>query len=115
MLNRFVAQSLLGMIPNTTAATIVLAPDSEAPTTVTVSHAWLKPLDVQFTSEGGLHLQGDETRIKIPDTELNPAVNGRELRPRDNIIIDGQTYNVLTARLMSVRTVWDCVVRKVLG
>ena len=69
-------------------------------------------MDVRLSAHHGLYLQGNETRIKIPDHELNPARNGREIRPNDRISVDGDDYNVITARLMSVRTVWECIVRK---
>ena len=81
--------------------------DTVSPTTITVFHAWLKPLQVRLTRYGQLNLQGDETLIKIPDDELNPVGNAR-----DQIVINSTTYRVLAVRLMSVRTVWECLCRQ---
>jgi hypothetical protein len=112
MLSQSIAQSLMTLIPGKIAAVLTLVPDSASPMTVSVFNAWLKPMDVQISPYGNLNLQGDETIIKIPDSELNPASNGREIRSRDQIAIGGTNYRVISARLMSLRTVWQCVVRK---
>ena len=112
MLNQSIAQSLMSLVPDRLAAVLTLLPDSASPITLNVSNAWLKPLDVQLSAYGNLNLQGDETIVKIPDSELNPASNGREIRSRDQITIGGANYRVVSARLMSLRTVWQCVVRK---
>ena len=115
MLSRMLARSMMSIVPEKVAATLTLLPDSAAPTTITVNGAWLKPLDVRFSTYGNLNLQGDETRISIPQHELNPADDGREIRTRDQIAIHGATYLVLSATLKTVRTRWECVVRKVLN
>ena len=112
MLSRSIAQSLMSLVPGRLAALITLLPDSASPVTVNVFNAWLKPLDVHLSVYGNLNLQGDETIVKIPDSELNPANNGREIRSRDQITIGLTNYRVVSARLMSLRTVWQCVVRK---
>jgi len=111
MLTQATAQSLMGIVPEKRPATIVLTPDSN-PTTINVFSAWIKPLTVRLTKDGGLNLQGDETIIKIPDRELNSVSHGYELRPQDRITLAGTTYIVLSASLKTVRTVWECIVRK---
>ena len=115
MLTRLIAQSLMGIVPEKRPATLMLLPDSASPVTVNLFNAWLKPMDVKNSVYGNLNLQGDETRINIPQCELNPTNNAREIRPRDQIVIDGVTYVVLLATLRSVRSRWECVVRKVLN
>lgn len=112
MLTRLVARSLMSIVPERISATVVLSPDSVTPTTVTIASAWLKPLDVSLSEYGNLNLQGDETRIKIPDHQLNPNNEGREIRGRDRIIVNGTHYRVISTTLTTVRTVWDCVTRK---
>ncbi len=112
MLGHSIAQSLISLIPGRLSAVLTLLPDSATPVTVNVFNAWLKPMDVHLSAYGNLNLQGDETMIKIPDSELNPTSNGREIRSRDQITIGGTNYRVVSARLMSVRTVWQCVARK---
>ena len=112
MLNRSIAQSLMSLVPGRISAVVTLLPDSASPTTVNIFNAWLKPMDVRLSAYGNLNLQGDETIIKIPDSELNPTSNGREIRSRDQITIGGTHYRVVSARLMSLRTVWQCVARK---
>jgi hypothetical protein len=115
MVSRLIAQSLMSIVPEKLPATLTLLPDSVSPVTVNVFNAWLKPMDVKNSVYGNLNLQGDETRINIPQNELNPFNNGREIRARDQIVIGGLTYIVLAATLRSVRTRWECVVRKVLN
>lgn len=112
MINQSIARSLMALIPGRFAAQVTLLPDGPSPVTVNVYNAWFKPLDVTLSDYGNLNLQGDETLIKVPDHELNPAGNGREIRPRDLIEVAGTMYRVRSARLMSVRTVWECVARK---
>lgn len=112
MLTRAIARGLMGIIPEKLTVSVVLLPDSTSPTTVSCHGSWTKPMDVRLQTYGGINLQGDETRIKIPDHELNPTSNGREIRPGDLICISQVKYVVLSARLTSVRTVWDCLCRK---
>jgi hypothetical protein len=114
MLARFIARSLMLIVPEKMPATLTLQPDSATPVMVTVYSAWMKPMDVRLSIYGNINLQGDETRINIPQQELNPSSNRREIRARDQIVIDGTTWLVLAATLKSVRTRWECVVRKVL-
>ena len=112
MLSRCIARSLIGIIPDKLAASITLLPDSPSPVTINVFNAWRKPMNVRLSNYGHLNLQGDETVIKVPDHELNPAGEGREIRARDQIVVGGTVHRVLSARLMSVRTVWECTCRK---
>lgn len=112
MLIRSMARSLLGLVPEKLPASVTLLPDGPSPTTVRVFNAWLKPLSVRLSTYGDLNLQGDETAIHLPDHELNPAGEGREIRARDRIVIGNSTYLVLSARLKTVRTVWECTCRK---
>ena len=112
MLSRTIARSLMVLVPEKRPALLTLLPDSSSPITVNVFNVWIKPLDVRLSTYGDVNLQGDETRIKIPDHELNPGNNGREIRTRDTIVLDGTSYTVIVARLISIRTVWECIVRK---
>ena len=112
MLCQSIAQSLMSLVPGKLAVVLTLLPDTASPITVTVSNAWLKPLDVHLSVYGNLNLQGNETIVKSPDSELNPTGNGREIRSRDQITIGAINYRVVSARLRSLRTVWQCVVRK---
>ena len=80
---------------------------------VNVYSAWEKPLSIKRDSYSYLNLQGNETLIKIPDSEMNPANNGNQIRWRDQILWNGITYEVLGATLKTIRTAWECVVRKV--
>lgn len=105
------ARSLMGLVPDKFACTVTLTPDTSA-TSVSIAGAWWKPVDVRMAAYSGINIQGDETRIRIPDHDLNPAANGRIIRPRDKITVGGVDYRVLMASLRSVRTVWDCLCRK---
>jgi hypothetical protein len=112
MLSRSIARSLMGIVPDRLAASITLLPDSPSPINVNVFNVWLKPMTVSLSTYGELNLQGDETIVKVPDHELNPAFEGREIRARDQILIGTTTYRVLSARLKTVRTLWECTCRK---
>lgn len=114
MFSRRIAQALMGVVPEKRSATVTLLPDSASPVTVNVVNAWLKPMDVTNSAYGNLNLQGNETRINIPQSELNPDNNQREIRARDQIVIEGTTFIVVMATLKSVRTRWECIARKVL-
>src|SRR4051812_48465328 len=102
MLTRSMARSLMGIVPEKVTATVTLTPDGTS-TSVSIGGAWFKPMNVAMSAYGAVNLQGDETRINIPDHELNPASNGREIRPRDKIVVGSTTYCVLSAMLRSVR------------
>jgi len=79
--------------------------------TVNVYNAWQKPISGKLKEYGHLNVQGDETLLHIPDHELNPASNGRQIRSRDIIVFGGQTFVVQAAgtTLKSVLTDWVCV------
>lgn len=104
------------IIPNKAEATVTLNPGLASEETVTIYNAWMKPIDGGLQEYGHLNLQGDETLIKIPDHELNPANNGREIRSKDRIVMGGVTYFVTASgsKLKTVQTVWECVCRKIL-
>ncbi len=112
MLNQSIAQSLIGLVPGKLPAALTLLPDSPASITVNVFNAWIKPIDIYLSTYGNLNLQGDETVVMIPDFELNPTSERREIRSRDQITIAEANYRVVSARLALLRTVWQCVVRK---
>ncbi|WP_397570655.1 hypothetical protein [Schlesneria sp. T3-172] len=109
------ARSLMALVPERVPATVALNPDSNTVTLIPVHGAWLKPVNVALTTYGGVNLQGNETLLMVPDHELNSQGEGREIRPRDKITCAGATYRVHAARLKTVRTVWECVVRKEIG
>lgn len=85
-------------------------------TVVQIAGAWLKPIKGSLSDYGRMNLQGDETLLHIPDTELNPNGEGREIRTNDQIEFGGTTYQVTSAgaTLKTVLTDWVCVCRKVL-
>ena len=98
------------LIPERGEAVVTLSPDY-TPESVTVYNAWAKPVASSLKDYGHLNVQGDETLIHILDNELNQAGNGREIRARDKIVWDGETYRVTQsgATLKTIRTVWVCV------
>lgn len=118
-LTRAIARGLMGVIPERGPATIYLSPDSSVsaprpPETVNVYNAWEKPIAGKLQDYGHVHIQGDETLIKVPDHELNPTGNGREIRTRDKILWKGQLFIVtyVGTTLKTVQTQWECVCRK---
>lgn len=106
-----VAKQMMGIVPERFAATVTLTPDYDNES-VSVYNAWFKPMDVKMDTYGGIALQGDETRIMVPDHELNPAGNGREIVTGDYITVGTTVYVVRVSRLKTVRTVWECICRK---
>ncbi len=99
----------MGIVPDRFACSVTLTPDG-TPESVTISNAWWKPVDIKLMHE--FNLQSTATRIMVPDHELNPASNGREIRAEDRITVAGVAYNVAHARLKTVRTAWECFVQK---
>lgn len=102
----------MGIIPDKLTVTVTLQPDSASPTVITSYRAWRKPLEVNYHQFGGVNVQGDETIINIPDDELNPAKNGREIRTDDRFTIAGINYNVIASKVKVSRTVWECMTRR---
>lgn len=104
----------LKLVPNRGIAVVTLDANTPNPVTVTCSNAWIKQTRGGLSQYGAMFVEQDKTVIKILDSELNPAGNGRQIRARDKITFGGENY-VVTAEggnLKSVRTVWDCVVQK---
>lgn len=112
MISKQMANALSDMVPERFAATVSINPDSGSATTVTVVKAWRKPVKSSASTYQGVELTGAEEIINILDRELNPAVNGREIRPRDTITIGSTVWIVQNATLKSVRTRWECLVRR---
>lgn len=83
---------------------------------VNVSGAWKKPIAGRMQKYGMMNLQGDETLLHIPDSELNPSGNGYEIRTDDTISFAGDTFQVTGAgaTLKTVLTDWVAVCRKIM-
>jgi hypothetical protein len=86
-------------------------------TIVQCYNAWEKPISSRLADYGRLKLQGDETLINVPDSELNPIQNGREIRAEDWIQWNGVTYIVTDAGTTekTLHTDWQCVCRKLMS
>lgn len=97
-------------------ATIVLKPLAPArKETVTVTDAWIKPISGKMVQYSQFNISGDETLIHIPDSQLNPGNEGREIRSDDQIVFNGIRYNVTAAgtTLKTLQTDWVCVCKKI--
>ncbi len=114
MLNNYMARGLMNIIPDRRPAVVRLYRGNNGTETVNVSSAWKKPLTSRIKEFSHLSLQGNERLIKIPDHELNPNGDGREIRGGDEIDIDGVTYVVIPrgAILKAVLTNWSCACEK---
>lgn len=110
MMTRARAQGLMGLIPDKVSASVALQSDNASATTVVCPGAWWKPLKSGSTTYSGYALTGTETLLNIPDSELNPAANGRVIKPDDEITVAGTVYIVQVATLKSLRTRWECLV-----
>ncbi len=117
MLSRLMARSLMQIVPERKAAVVTLNPDHVTlEETVNISGAWIKHYTSGYVTASGARIEGAGTIINIPDHQLNPAGNGREIRQDDRIVFLGQTYVVASAGadLTSHRTRWECVVSKIM-
>lgn len=110
MMTRAQAQSLMGIVPDRVSASVALQSDNASATTVTCPGAWWKPLKSSAPFYGGYALTGRETLLNIPDADLNPAANGRIIKPGDEITVAAVVYVVQVATLKSLRTRWECLV-----
>lgn len=110
MMTRARAQARMGIIPEKVSASVALQSDNASATTVVCPGAWWKPLKSSAPFYGGYALTGRETLLNIPDSELNPAANGRVIKPGDEITVATVVYVVQVATLKSVRTRWECLV-----
>jgi len=81
---------------------------------INVYNAWIKQTTGGLSPYGTANVEQDKTIIKIPDIELNPAYNGRNIRARDKITFGGVNYRVTSGggNLKTDRTVWDCEVQQ---
>ena len=114
MLSRSLARSLMSIVPEKGTAVVTLDARTGSPTTVTVYNAWIKQTKGGLSAYGNVNTEQDKTIIKIPDIELNPTGNGRQIRAGDTITFGGNNYRVTGAggNLRTVRTVWDCDVQQ---
>lgn len=115
MLTRSAAAGLMGIVPERFSASVALIPDSGSTVTVECWGCWWKPLKSSATTHSGIQITGQESLLNVPDTSLNPAANGRVIKPRDEITVDSVVYVVAMAALKSVRTRWECLVHKKLS
>ena len=87
-----IAEDLL-LLDNVQSVTLTLKRTTDV--TVTIDHAnnglLKKSKDQQYGTEGNLY------SWTIPDVELNPSANGREIRPDDELNDGTHTYIVLIA------------------
>lgn len=96
------------MVPGREAVTVTLNRDT--PESVEVSDAWQKRLSANEIGFGGIDLGTAGIKWCVPQILLNPADNGREIRNGDEIVDgSGNTWQVLTAELVSLKSRWECV------
>jgi hypothetical protein len=115
MLTRAMIAGLIGpLIPEKGKAVVTLNARTASPTVVTCYDCWIKRETGGLADFGRVNVEQDKTVIKIPDKQLNPAGNGRNIRAGDTITFGGDTYRVtsVTAGRMTSRTVWDCGVQQ---
>ena len=87
------AEDLL-LVDNVQSVTLTLK-RSSGDVSVTIDHANNGPLDKNLDSSFGT--EGNAYAWTIPDVELNPASEGREIRPQDELNDGTHVYVVLTA------------------
>jgi hypothetical protein len=112
MLTKAAAQSLMQIVPEKVSATVSLRTDGGASTSVDVTGCWWKPLKTSAPTYSGVPITGRETLLNVPDASLNPAANGRVIKPYDEITVGAETFVVAAANLKSVRTRWECLVHR---
>lgn len=96
------------LVPGREAVTVAL--NRTTPESVTVSDAWRKQPAMNKLAFSEMQLGTAGTKWCIPQILLNPTANGREIRNGDQIVDgDGQTWDVLTASLVSLQSRWECV------
>ena len=104
-----IAGDFAAVVDGLAAATVVLTPDSGSSTNVSITNAWAEPIGVDLTMYGGAFLGSKGTIINVPDSELNPATNGRRIQPDDRITFNSISHKVISVDQKTLRTRWRCV------
>lgn len=107
MLSKPIVGGRWRMIPGREAVTVTL--NRATPVSVSVSDAWRKEPTGQDMTFSGVDLQQNVTKWCVPNELLNPADEGHEIRKSDDIVAADGTYSVLTAKLVSLGSRWECV------
>lgn len=99
------------------AATVTLLPSSNSPVSLTCSNCWWKPLDVKLVTYNNVMIESLDRLIHIPAEAINSsgavsAAPARWIRELDTIVAGGVTFVVKTSRLISVSSVWECLVKE---
>lgn len=95
---------------NTESVTITLRRETDSEVAIhTAKRTALTTRDIE--SMGGIS-DSTEVAFNIPDSILNPANNGREIR-RNDLVADssGRTYAVVNVQLLHSRSRWRAVCR----
>lgn len=99
---------LANVADGTEAVTVTLARTS-GDVAVSVDNALRQPVTRKFQMAGGVNLESADTVFNIPDSQLNPAANGRVIQPQDTIAGGGVTWIVQHAQLATLGSRWECV------
>lgn len=117
MFSQSLMQSLMyAVVPERFPATVTLNPGhATLEEEVEISSAWSKDYSSAYATYNQVNVEGASMIIKIPNIELNPANNGREIREGDLILFRGETFKVTGGGglLKSLRTRWECACRRV--
>lgn len=105
-----IADDLALVVDDTFAVTLTLF-RSAGNTTVPITAAQRVPVGRNMNSYAGVLLSGDETIWHIPNNQVNPAANGREIRINDEITHGTTVYIVNGLTLAVLGTIWSCVCR----
>lgn len=115
MLTRNMIAGMIGpLISEKGVAVVTLNARTATTTVVTCYDCWLKQERGGLSEFGRVNVEQDKTILKIPDKQLNPTGNGRNIRAGDTITFGGQSFRVTSVGggLTTARTVWDCEVQQ---
>lgn len=114
MLNRSLVAGKFGLIPNRESVSVFLSRPGGESETITVSDAWRKPTKIDRIIAMGFAAGSRIEEWHIPDSQVNPDANGREIKPSNDSITDsaGDVWVVLHSELRTLRTVWVCTCQR---
>lgn len=111
-----IADDFVDLADNTEAATVILRrPDGDV--SVSITNALRGPAKYDAQNLDGLFVGGQAAMQPwgIPDTELNPGGNGREILENDEIVVPSRPQVVYVVKSAERRTLgssvghWFCV------
>lgn len=97
-------------------ATVTTTPGSASSQTLSCTNCWWKPLSTKTLTYSGVPIAAADRLLHIPAEQINGSGSPQvtiEIRPRDTAVVNGVNYQVLSAKIQSVSSCWELLLREV--